>query len=115
MAWFRPARAWRSMSLDDVREEYPSADQVSRVPIFNVRNNRRQLIVRAEYSVQKSTRLAAVQFAANFRIAQRRLRCAQRQAGAEQGPSPQTGRVLPCIDGLISVKTGAWNKLQRAD
>jgi mRNA interferase HigB len=53
MAWFRSARASRWMSLDDAREEYPSADQVGRVLIFNMRYNRYRLIVRAEYGVQK--------------------------------------------------------------
>jgi mRNA interferase HigB len=53
MAWSRSARASRWMSLDDVREEYPSADQVGRVLIFNLRYNRYRLIVRAEYGVQK--------------------------------------------------------------
>jgi hypothetical protein len=37
MAWFRTARSSRWMNLDDVRERYPSADQVGRVLIFNVR------------------------------------------------------------------------------
>jgi mRNA interferase HigB len=53
VAWFRLARASRWMSLDDVREAYPSADQVGRVLIFNVRNNRYRLIVRTEFGLQK--------------------------------------------------------------
>lgn len=53
MAWFRAARASNWMSLADVRKVYPSADQVGRVLIFNVRDNRYRLIVRAEYNVQK--------------------------------------------------------------
>lgn len=53
MAWFRAARASRWRSLDDVCEEYPSAEQVGRVPIFNLRYNRYRLIARAEYGVQK--------------------------------------------------------------
>lgn len=53
MAWFRSARALRWSSFDDVRKDFPSADQVGRVPIFNIRNNRYRLIVRAEYGLQK--------------------------------------------------------------
>jgi mRNA interferase HigB len=53
MAWYRSARASRWLNLDDVRAQYPSADQVGRVLIFNVRNNRYRLIVRAEFDIQK--------------------------------------------------------------
>jgi mRNA interferase HigB len=53
MAWYRSAWASRWLNLDDVRAQYPSSDQVGRVLIFNVRNNRHRLIVRAEFDIQK--------------------------------------------------------------
>lgn len=48
--WHRSAHAavWRN--LMDVRRDFPGADQVGAVVIFNVRHNRFRLITRVEFS-----------------------------------------------------------------
>lgn len=44
LAWFRSASHAKWRNLADVREDFPSADQVGRVIIFNVRHNSLRLI-----------------------------------------------------------------------
>ena len=51
--WYKIARASRWLSLDDVHQQYPSADQVGRVLIFDIRHNRYRLITTVEYRLLK--------------------------------------------------------------
>jgi mRNA interferase HigB len=52
-AWYKVARAARWVIFEDVRETYPSADQVGTVLIFNIRQNRYRLITVVVYGKQK--------------------------------------------------------------
>jgi mRNA interferase HigB len=52
-AWFRAAHAAAWRNLADVRADFPSADQVGSVLIFNVRHNRYRLIAFVVYRKQK--------------------------------------------------------------
>ena len=52
-AWFRAAHAAAWQSLIDVRKDFPTADQVGTVLIFNVRHNRYRLIAFVVYRKQK--------------------------------------------------------------
>ena len=49
IGWFHVARkaSWRG--LNDVRRDFPSADQVGNVLIFNIKGNRYRLITRVNY------------------------------------------------------------------
>ncbi len=47
--WFRVARSANWEKLSDVRLQYPSADQVGSVLIFNIRHNRYRLITFAVF------------------------------------------------------------------
>jgi mRNA interferase HigB len=47
--WWTTAKAARWENLDDVRRDYPAADQVYRCLIFNARGNKYRLIVRVVY------------------------------------------------------------------
>ena len=53
LAWYKIARSAQWESLEDVRVQFPSADQVGRALIFNIRHNRYRLIVFAVYPKQK--------------------------------------------------------------
>lgn len=49
VAWFNVARRAEWKALEDVRMQFPSADRVGQVLIFNVRGNAYRLIVRHEF------------------------------------------------------------------
>lgn len=49
LAWLKVARKAQWRSLDDVRGQFPSADQVGVLLIFNLRGNRYGLIVRVSW------------------------------------------------------------------
>jgi mRNA interferase HigB len=51
--WYKTARSAEWKNLVNVRQEFPSADQVGRVLIFNVRHNRYWLITFVVYEKQK--------------------------------------------------------------
>jgi mRNA interferase HigB len=51
--WFVVARAAKWEKLADVRMQYPSADQVGNVVIFNIRHNRFRLITYAVFPKRK--------------------------------------------------------------
>jgi len=53
MKWYKTAAAAEWKSLIDVRADFPSADQVGHVLIFNIRNNRYRLIVREAFAFNK--------------------------------------------------------------
>jgi mRNA interferase HigB len=48
--WWTTAKAARWESLQQVRRDYPSADQVNRCLVFDARGNRYRLIVRVVYA-----------------------------------------------------------------
>ena len=50
--WWEDAGKARWRSLQDVRKNYPTADQVNRCLIFNVKGNRYRLICRVTYANQ---------------------------------------------------------------
>ena len=50
--WWTTAKTARWKNLADVRQDYPSADQVIRCLVFNARGNRYRLIVRIVYADQ---------------------------------------------------------------
>ena len=49
-AWCRTARHATWFTLIDVRRDFPGADQVGAVLIFNIRHNRYRLITRVEFT-----------------------------------------------------------------
>jgi mRNA interferase HigB len=51
--WFVVARRAKWEKLSDVRIQYPSADQIGNVVIFNVRHNRYRLITYAVFPKHK--------------------------------------------------------------
>lgn len=51
--WFQTARGARWRSLMDVRRDFPTADQVKSLLIFDLRGNRYRLIVRVNYEGQR--------------------------------------------------------------
>jgi mRNA interferase HigB len=51
--WYKIARAARWTCLEDVRQHYPSADQVGNALVFDIRHNRYRLIATVRYSQQK--------------------------------------------------------------
>ena len=51
--WYKTASTAKWECLEDVRVQYPAADQVGDVLIFNIRFNRYRLIVFAVYPKQK--------------------------------------------------------------
>jgi mRNA interferase HigB len=53
IAWFRVARKAEWRGLADVREDFPSADQVGEVLIFNIKGNRYRLIARVNHAGQR--------------------------------------------------------------
>lgn len=52
-SWYRIAEHAEWQNLMDVRQQFPSADQVGDVLIFNIRHNRFRLIVFAVFPKQK--------------------------------------------------------------
>ena len=53
LAWFRLTRKAQWHGLQEVREDLPSADQVSDVLIFNIKGNHYRLITRVNYVGQR--------------------------------------------------------------
>ena len=53
IAWYRAARKATWSSLEDVRREFPSADKVGAVLIFNLCHNRYRLIAIPVYPLLK--------------------------------------------------------------
>lgn len=51
--WFIVARRAKWEKLSDIRVQYPSADQVGKAVIFNIRHNRYRLITYAVFPKQK--------------------------------------------------------------
>ena len=51
--WYRVARQAAWTNLAAVRTDFPSADQVGHVLVFNIRHNRYRLIVRSSFPIQK--------------------------------------------------------------
>jgi mRNA interferase HigB len=52
VAWYQVARHTSWTNLLDVRREFPTADQVGAVIVFNISHNRYRLITRVEFSKQ---------------------------------------------------------------
>ncbi len=52
-AWHRQASAAKWENLADVRRDFPSADLVGRILIFNIRHNRYRLIVREAFAFKR--------------------------------------------------------------
>lgn len=53
VAWFHVARRARWLVLESVRRDFPAADQVGHVLIFNLRGNRYRLVTRVSYRSQR--------------------------------------------------------------
>ncbi len=53
MAWFHIVRRAKWKGLQEVRRDFPSADQVGHVLIFNIKGNRYRLITRVNYVGQR--------------------------------------------------------------
>ena len=53
LAWFRFARRAEWRGLQEVRRDFPYADQVGDVLIFNIKGNRYRLITRVNYVGQR--------------------------------------------------------------
>lgn len=53
LAWFHVARKANWKSLQEVRRDFPAADQIGRVLIFNIKGNRYRLITRVSYATQR--------------------------------------------------------------
>ena len=51
--WFKVAKKAEWRGLHEVRRQYPSADQVGDVLIFDVLGNQYRLMTRVNYSVQR--------------------------------------------------------------
>lgn len=52
LAWWKTAGSARWASIVDVRKNYPAADAVGRLTVFNVGGNEFRLIVRIDYAKQ---------------------------------------------------------------
>ena len=50
LAWFQVARRAVWEGLQDVREDFPTAEQVGNVLIFDIRGNRYRLVTRVNYA-----------------------------------------------------------------
>ena len=53
VAWFHVARKAEWRGLNDVRKDFPSADQVGEALVFNIKGNRYRLIARVNYRRQR--------------------------------------------------------------
>jgi mRNA interferase HigB len=51
--WFHAARRARWTRLSEVQVDFPAADQIGRVLVFNIRHNRYRLIARVTFPIQK--------------------------------------------------------------
>ena len=51
LAWYKVVRRASWKGLHDVRRQFPSADQVGDVLIFNIKGNHYRLITRVNYQV----------------------------------------------------------------
>jgi mRNA interferase HigB len=51
--WYKAAKKAKWRGLHEVRREYPSADQVGDVLIFDVLGNNYRLMTRVEYNLQR--------------------------------------------------------------
>lgn len=51
--WYTVMKILQPQNLAELREYYPSADQVGRLTVFNIRGNRYRLIVRIDYKYGK--------------------------------------------------------------
>lgn len=51
--WYRIAKAAEWTSIVDIRQTYPSADQVGDAIVFDIGGNKYRLIVKAEYQYGK--------------------------------------------------------------
>ena len=47
--WFRLAKRARWKSLDEVRSDFPSADSVGKLTVFNIKGNHYRLIAELNY------------------------------------------------------------------
>ena len=52
-AWFTQVEQAHWQNFTEVRRDFPSADQVKRLTVFNISGNHYRLIVRIEYERQK--------------------------------------------------------------
>ena len=50
--WYRRAKSARWSSLNDVRNDYNSADQAGDCAVFNIKRNKYRLIVKIRYDKQ---------------------------------------------------------------
>jgi mRNA interferase HigB len=53
VSWYSVARGASWTCLADVQRQFPAADQVGRVLVFDIRHNRYRLIARADFRKQK--------------------------------------------------------------
>ena len=51
--WYHTARKAEWKQLADVRSDFPFADQIGHILVFNIRHNRYRLIVRSSFPKQK--------------------------------------------------------------
>ena len=51
--WYTEMKNLRFQNFSDLRQYYPSADQVGRLTVFNIKGNHYRLVVRIEYSYGK--------------------------------------------------------------
>lgn len=52
-AWFALAKQARWQNLTEVRRDFPTADLVSRLTVFNIGGNKYRLVVRIEFERQR--------------------------------------------------------------
>lgn len=52
-AWYTHVEAAQWQNFAEVRADFPSADQVQRLTVFNIAGNNYRLIARIEYAQQK--------------------------------------------------------------
>lgn len=53
MRWYKAARKAEWRNLIEIRRQFPSADQIGRLFVFNMRHNRYRLIVKADLATQR--------------------------------------------------------------
>jgi mRNA interferase HigB len=51
--WYTEMKNLRFQNFAELRKYYPSADQVGRLTVFNIKGNHYRLVVRIEYSYGK--------------------------------------------------------------
>lgn len=52
-AWFMQVKQARWQNLAELRQDFPTADLVSRLTVFNIGGNKYRLVVRVEYERQR--------------------------------------------------------------